>query len=1272
MALPLNTPGRFCPYKGLTHYSEEDAPYFFGRDAEREIISANLLAYRLTLIYGPSGVGKSSVLRAGVAHHLKAAALRNIRKHASAEHAITVFNNWGDNPIDSLLAAVSNDVQELTGRPAPVSGNNLADSLRNLANRSGGELLLILDQFEEYFLYHADEDGPGTFAWEFPRALASDVPVGFLVSIREDSLARLDRFKGRIPQLFDNYLRIDHLDERAARAAIVQPLREYNKCFGPVGDRVAVEHRLVLQVLEDVSAGTLQMGDSGRGTVHAGRSRARIETPYLQLIMSRLWEHERAAGSRVLRLKSLIDLGSAERIVRTHLDTALASLSEEERDIAAEIFRYLVTPSRTKIAHTVGDLAELASVDRPQLGALLEKLSSGAQRILCPVAPAPDQPTNLRYQIFHDVLAGGILDWRRRREEQSALAAASAREHEQHTRAEREARNARRFRVLTWGFAAAFVLMVLVAAYAIKQRNVARTAQKLAEQRDVEKLALAARVEEQQLKANAERAEKEGLASEAARLREEAAASGKRASAAEELSNTAARSTAAHVAAQSEEWRQRTELAMKDSAVLRKLSDALRAQLDATTAENTNVKKENADLKKKVDELTKKVDDLNDQLKRAADRREKERQAIAALKIPRTIAIGTESDGVSASSDTRLGQDAAAIGRVFEGRSKLPVEIIADERATLAQIRTTVNAMFDGAAPQEDTTLFLAGNARSRGDSLYYLNADADQQDLKLTAIPLEEIAGHAKSTRSQPLLIADLYRTGSLNDSALRSVLNRFHLVRGAALLVLHANDQDNSAIDTGVLIQALTNNAIPRRGGVANAVKMLRSRSARLKILQDSDVFVVYDVGEKREALSSLRSILKVGHPPDDPLAEGADKALDRLEAWKGSVPDEAYKVLSLRLLVALEDRANQVIGKALRALEHGVSVKDYAQCGSDLASALKIAPESDRMDLLSKAAFCLGSGLAMQRRYQEAETVLRRGAEDSPAAALLANAHGMVSAAQGDTAGALRWYVIASTITPEWVYPMRNMAVLLGVSGRLAEAYRAYAMAASLAPTNGTILRELAEVELSLADYTSAERHVLAALAVSQKDARNWLALGYVRQAMGRQQEAREMYERSLLVDPNLAEARDRLAILARQSRDYPRAEALWRDLLVKNREYLGGYLGLGEMYTEQGRYNEAANVYRTAVAINPGSTQLLKTAAAAMLRANQAFEAEQLARRSLNMQSADPEALELLGDAQVALGKSREALAAYTEALASSPSDRTRKSLTAKLDKLRSPR
>ena len=47
------------PYRGIMPYGEEDAPFFFGREPERELIIANLMASRLTLLYGTSGVGQN-------------------------------------------------------------------------------------------------------------------------------------------------------------------------------------------------------------------------------------------------------------------------------------------------------------------------------------------------------------------------------------------------------------------------------------------------------------------------------------------------------------------------------------------------------------------------------------------------------------------------------------------------------------------------------------------------------------------------------------------------------------------------------------------------------------------------------------------------------------------------------------------------------------------------------------------------------------------------------------------------------------------------------------------------------------------------------------------------------------------------------------------------------------------------------------------------------------------------------------------------------------
>jgi hypothetical protein len=100
-------------------------------------------------------------------------------------------------------------------------------------------------------------------------------------------------------------------------------------------------------------------------------------------------------------------LGGAERIVPAHLDAAMAHLPRPERDLAARVLRFLVTPSGTKIAHRASDLAAYAEVPADKVGLLLERLSGQQARILRGTDDG-------RYEIYHDVLAAAILDWRAR------------------------------------------------------------------------------------------------------------------------------------------------------------------------------------------------------------------------------------------------------------------------------------------------------------------------------------------------------------------------------------------------------------------------------------------------------------------------------------------------------------------------------------------------------------------------------------------------------------------------------------------------------------------------------------------------------------------------------------------------------------------------------------------------------------------------------------------------------------------------------------------
>ena len=358
------------PYVGLVPYGEDDADFFFGRDEERWIVAGNLRSYRLTILYGPSGVGKTSLLHAGVVHDLRQEAAARARSRPGQKPvAVCTFRAWQDDPLPPLMNALREAASEALG------GRELrpwerGESVVDAALAWTGPLLtmlVVLDQFEDYFLYHGDENGNGTFAREFPALLNEpSLRMNLLLSIREDAWAKLDRFEGRIPHLFANYIRVDHLSHQAARAAIERPVEEWNRRLARGEQPYTVEGALVEAVVDAAASGGLALTEGGAAVNPAEANRGQIEAPFLQLVMERLWQATVEAGLHELKLSTLEQLGGAQRIVENHLLDALGALTPAEKAVAADVFRFLVTRSRTKIAHQASDLAEWTGRREPR------------------------------------------------------------------------------------------------------------------------------------------------------------------------------------------------------------------------------------------------------------------------------------------------------------------------------------------------------------------------------------------------------------------------------------------------------------------------------------------------------------------------------------------------------------------------------------------------------------------------------------------------------------------------------------------------------------------------------------------------------------------------------------------------------------------------------------------------------------------------------------------------------------------------------------------
>jgi hypothetical protein len=344
------------PYFGLSPFGQKDNEWFFGRDADTDRVVTNLLASRLTLLHAETGVGKSSLLRAGVARRLEAAALTASRRRACV-YLPVVFQSWRDDPVGELIGDIASAVAKVANDGGvPVrEAEHLDRAIEAGVGDSNTVLLVILDQFEEYFHYAPfEQGGSGRFAEELARCVnRPEVPASFLISIRQDAYASLGNLlEGRIANVYGNYLRIDPLDREAAESAIRGPLDVFNEQEGM--PRMTIEKELVAAILDQAQLPN-GLAAAPEGTPCENGS---IATPVLQLAMDAVWRHERDAGSTTLRLATLEELSrDGQSVVGGFLRHKMAVLDDRKYGVAIDALDHMVTPDGGKIAVSAAQLA---------------------------------------------------------------------------------------------------------------------------------------------------------------------------------------------------------------------------------------------------------------------------------------------------------------------------------------------------------------------------------------------------------------------------------------------------------------------------------------------------------------------------------------------------------------------------------------------------------------------------------------------------------------------------------------------------------------------------------------------------------------------------------------------------------------------------------------------------------------------------------------------------------------------------------------------------
>ncbi|MDX1413677.1 MAG: WD40 repeat domain-containing protein [Candidatus Promineifilaceae bacterium] len=312
--------GRF-PYLGLNVFQTEDAPFFFGREELVAELLDRVRETRFIVISGPSGSGKSSLARAGLFF-----ALREGRNEASDKWFMATMSPKA-NPIKQLARAIA----QQTGTPEAgdyflrhAAGNPQAlhesvESMAGMGDDPRRRFVLLVDQFEEIFTETSKEEERAVFIQMLTEAAdIVDGRVTVIISLRSDFLSNCASYPELLAQInkSNQFQMVGSMNPRELARAITLPALEVGADIQP---------DLVRQIISEMK------GEPGA-------------LPLMSFALQDLFAAEKSAKGQPVNLsrREYLDRGGINSALQRHADAVFASFSEDEKDVAKNVFRRLV------------------------------------------------------------------------------------------------------------------------------------------------------------------------------------------------------------------------------------------------------------------------------------------------------------------------------------------------------------------------------------------------------------------------------------------------------------------------------------------------------------------------------------------------------------------------------------------------------------------------------------------------------------------------------------------------------------------------------------------------------------------------------------------------------------------------------------------------------------------------------------------------------------------------------------------------------------------
>ncbi|MBI3181194.1 MAG: SUMF1/EgtB/PvdO family nonheme iron enzyme [Myxococcales bacterium] len=352
------------PYRGLLAFEAEHRAVFFGRDSEVRAVVDRLRFEPFVLVAGASGVGKSSLCRAGVLPRVVSGALDS-RSWTVA--ALTP----GKRPLASLAAALARWFGAHEEELLSCLTSSPKATCRELRQRCrvAGPLLLFVDQLEELVTL-GEPDQAAAFAELIEELAGTPGDLRLLCTARGDFLARLAGVPGLADELSRGLYLLPPMSEASVREVVVGPARAKGITFES----------------EALVATLVESGCSAEGAL-----------PILQFALAELW-NSRDVPRGTITISSLDALGGVTGALARHADGVLSHLPAPQRAAARRLLPLMVTLEGTRARRTEAELSFGDENGRAALAALVRGR----------LVTARESPGGSAYEVAHEAL---IRSW---------------------------------------------------------------------------------------------------------------------------------------------------------------------------------------------------------------------------------------------------------------------------------------------------------------------------------------------------------------------------------------------------------------------------------------------------------------------------------------------------------------------------------------------------------------------------------------------------------------------------------------------------------------------------------------------------------------------------------------------------------------------------------------------------------------------------------------------------------------------------------------------